>query len=88
MKEAAKSGMSRRDWARSVGVDARSLNCWRVALERRGKTRPVRLVELVAAPQPERCARFVVRAGEFSVEVDDNFDEVALRRLLRVVAQC
>jgi hypothetical protein len=51
---------------------------------------PVRIVELVAAPEVEieRKADFVVRSGAFCVEVAADFDELALRRLLRVVAQC
>lgn len=60
LNEADRSGMQLRDWAHSKGIDARSLNIWRVILGRKGsavarrprRSRPaavarVGLVELV-----------------------------------------
>jgi hypothetical protein len=44
-------------------------------------------VELV----PDRTLaerRYLVRCGKLAVEVDDDFDEATLARLLRVVAAC
>lgn len=82
LEAAAASGLPRADWARRNGVDARSLNAWRVNLERE---RP-RLVELV--PNRPATARYTVRYGDFEVEVDDQFEADVLRRLLEVVASC
>jgi len=51
----------------------------------------VRLVELVptaARPAPRQAGRYVVRCGEFAVEVDAEFDEDVLRRLITVVTSC
>lgn len=88
---------SRRDlgaWAREHGVDGRSLNLWRVNLERRGVLRvraaAPKLVELVVAPPavvtPQ--APFVLRIGGVELEVGDRFDEVSLRRLVGVLKSC
>lgn len=95
------SGLSRVAWAHAHGIDARSLNAWRLVLQRGEKgcrpptPRPsapppdLRLVEWVPADDPtEPLPRFVVRCGRFAVELDAQFDEVALRRLLCVVASC
>lgn len=81
-------------WAREHGVDGRSLNLWRVNLERRGVLRvraaAPRLVELVVArpavvvPQ----APFVLRIGGVELEVGDQFDEASLRRLVGVLKSC
>ena len=84
LEAAAASGLPRADWARRNGVDARSLNAWRVNLERE-RPRP-RLVELV--PTRPAAARYTVRYGEFEVEVDERFEADVLRRLLEVVASC
>lgn len=87
---AARSGLTRAEWARAHGVDARSLNAWRLNLNRPARSAgQVRLVEWVSesppAPEP---ARYVVRCGALAVEVDDRFDVAVLRRLLAVVASC
>lgn len=84
LEAAESSGLHRADWARSNGIDARSLNAWRLNLGRRGPT--TRLVELV--PREVPAARYTVRFGDFVVEVDERFDEETLRRLLDVVASC
>ncbi|HET8927598.1 MAG TPA: hypothetical protein VFN24_07180 [Microbacterium sp.] len=44
------------------------------------------MVELVPAAAP--AARYVVRVGAMTVEVDERFDEATLGRLLRVLAAC
>ena len=82
----ATSGRPRAAWAREHGVDARSLNAWRITLERRDASRP-HLVELVATA-PAAMATYRVRCGPFEVEVTDDFDDRSLGRLLRVVAAC
>jgi hypothetical protein len=87
------SGLTRAAWARQQGIDGRSLNAWHNNLARRasGESSPatMRLVELVptahAAPAP---VRYVVRCGEFAVEVDARFEDETLARLLRVVSSC
>lgn len=82
------SGLSRVAWARAHGVDARSLNAWRLILDRasgRSSARPLRLVELVSdAPAPNAVHR--VRCGPFEVDIEGEIDEDRLVRLLRAVA--
>ncbi|MEZ4320672.1 MAG: hypothetical protein R3F61_24535 [Myxococcota bacterium] len=83
----AVSGMERAEWARRNGVDARSLNAWRLNLDRPPavSTTELRLVELV----PEcSISVFRVACGPFVVEVPARFNEAALARLLGVVAAC
>jgi hypothetical protein len=84
LKAAEASGLPRADWARQQGIDPRSLNAWRVNLERRSST--PRMVELV--PRAVVTTRYTIRFGDFAVDVDDRFDERALRRLLGVVTTC
>lgn len=89
----ARSGQRRAEWAREHGIDGRSLNAWRMNLERRGAEgaeRGLRLVELVPTERhrPARSARYRVRCGPFVVEVDAGFEDDSLGRLLAVVAGC
>ena len=90
LREVAASGRSRAEWARENGVDARSLNAWRLNLERgAGESGAARLVELVVEDRsPRPIARYAVRVGDLAVEVDDGFDDDVLRRLISVVASC
>ncbi len=93
LAEAEASGVSRSTWARSRGVDARSLNAWRLNLERRAQpgpwAEPFHLVELVPTAREPRPGQFYnVRCGPFSVELDERFEDETLQRLLRVVATC
>lgn len=82
------SGMARAVWARANGVDARSLNAWRLNLERGGREKPeeLRVVELV--PEVRMSSVFRVACGPFVVEVPPDFDQRALCRLLDAVASC
>ena len=89
------AGLSPRDWARQHGVDARSLHMWRVLLARRASRdsapRPSsapRLVELVAASQARSPSRFVLHLAGAVVELDDDFHETSLARLVRVLRSC
>lgn len=85
------SGLARADWARAHGIDGRSLNAWRLNLERSDSEsgwRPVRLVELVATDASPPSERYVIRSGAFTVEVGELFEDATLLRLLRVVASC
>ncbi len=92
LTEAAASDLTRPEWARANGIDGRSLNAWRMNLERarhRDDERAPRLVELVPAqPVLEESVRYVVHCGELAVEVDHRFDDDVLRRLLGVMASC
>ena len=86
----AESGMERAAWARANGISGRSLNAWRLILDRKARRAPpLRLVEWVAvSPVTVEGPRYVVRCGPWSVEVDERFDADVLRRLLDVVATC
>jgi hypothetical protein len=93
---AKKAGLSLASWGRGAGVDGRSLHAWSMNLARgelgqRRRTqriKGVQLVELVTAVAPARreAARYTVRVGKLSVEVSDDFEPAALRRLLAVLA--
>jgi transposase-like protein len=80
------------EWSRAHGVDGRSLNLWRVNLERRGGPRPsgaLKVVELVPVPSPSGTRgpfRLHIRGVE--LEVSAEFDEEALRRLVGVLKSC
>ena len=90
LEAAGTSGLTRTAWAHANGVDARSLQAWRITLDgtnRRAPSAPLRLVELVVAEAP-RSSTYVVRCGALAVELDDRFDDDVLRRLLAVVASC
>jgi len=81
-------------WAQEHGVDGRSLNLWRLNLERRGvlrvRTAAPKLVELVVAPPAVAGTRapFVLRIGGVELEVGDHFEETSLRRLVGVLKSC
>lgn len=79
-------------WAKAHGIDGRSLNAWRVNLERRGllrrrAARP-RLVELVPARATAVAARYVLRLRDVTLELGDDFSEQTLRRLVSVLKSC
>ena len=67
------------------GVDGRSLHCWKRNLERRqGAKDPVRLIELTPVSAPSGSL-YRIAVGRVTIEVDDNFREDTLTRLLAVV---
>ncbi len=90
LKKWRKSGLSMSEWAAENRVDGRSLNAWLQSMKRqadveRGKR--AGLVELVL-PEKTKAAEFqpfVVKVGEYEVEVPPSFDDAALLRLLSVV---
>jgi hypothetical protein len=84
---AATSGLERSVWARQAGVDSRSLNMWRLNLQRRSGALP-RVVELLLPAVQTSDAGCRIRRGEFVIEVDRGFDEAVLARVLTVVASC
>lgn len=89
------SGMATAAWCRSEGIDGRSLRAWtrnlgrsRARAEKRVRAKPVQLIELVPSEPRRGAARYVVRVGRHGVEVDDQFDESTLQRLVAVLASC
>jgi len=93
------SKVTARQWARSEGIDGRSLRAWTINLERgasstkrarsqTGLAQPLRLVELIPSPPTQSAGRYVVRVGAHAVEVGDQFAEATLRRLVAVLASC
>jgi hypothetical protein len=86
------SGMDFRAFCARVGVDGRSLQCWRQNLGRReAPAAGPRLVELVRpAPGGEikAAATYRVVVGDIAVEVGDAFRDDTLTRLLAVVVRC
>ena len=94
-----KSGLALAQWARSGGIDGRSLHAWNVNLARGGSgssrkprqalaVRRAKLVEIVPMPTPSRSARYLVQVGQLAVEVDAQFDPGTLRRLIAVLRSC
>lgn len=80
-------------WARAHGVDGRSLNAWRVNLQRRGVPRvrvaAAKLVELVpAATVTAARLPYLLHIDGVELEVGDNFDEQSLRRLVGLLKSC
>jgi hypothetical protein len=89
LNQADVSGLPRATWARQNGIDARSLNLWRVILNRKDRVPSnLRLVELIPHASDSARTGVRVRRGELVVEVDADFDEQALARVLAVVARC
>jgi hypothetical protein len=81
------AGTSPLEWARTHGIDGRSLNAWRMNLGRRGGD--LRLLELIESPRSSAVGAPVrVRCGPFVVEVDDGVSDELLVRVLAVVAAC
>ena len=88
---ASRSGVPRAAWARQHGIDARSLNAWRLNLARGAKAAvlpELRLVELVPAPPTKQPAFFRLYVDDIVVEVESGFDEAELGRLLAAVRAC
>ena len=91
LEELRGSGLGMPEFCAGAGVDGRSLNCWRVNLERRDAanvevTAPVRFLEVVGARAPRKQAVYRIRAGRLAIEVDDDFEEDTLGRLLAVAS--
>lgn len=72
------------------GSRHRSLNAWRINLERGGANDGPRLVELVSASPREITVptTYTVRCGRFAIDIGVDFDERVLARLLGVLASC
>jgi hypothetical protein len=74
-------------WANANGVDARSLNAWRVNLSRRD-AQPPKLVELVPTTPCRPLARYAIAVGDLRVEFDDGFSGDTLFRVMQVLRSC
>lgn len=87
LAKVTESGRPLAAWSREHGIDGRSLNTWRVNLERRELTalKP-RFVELV--PRASMSARYAVVVGDVRIEVDDSFQPETLARLVAALRSC
>jgi len=86
------SGLELGDFCERRGLNTRSLNCWRLNLgeldnEVEAPAPALRLVEVVG-PRPARKAEYRLSVGDVVIEVDDDFRDDTLARLLRVAATC
>lgn len=86
------STLARAAWARSHGIDARSLNAWRLALERRARRDKSSglfdLVPLGGERTRPAVPVMVVRRGDFAVDISRDVDVVHLGRVLQALAAC
>lgn len=94
------SGDDVRSWARAHDIDGRSLSAWglNLGLKRPAKRKArtsrralghAQLVELVAAPmRPLTQGRYVIRVAGAELELDDNFREETLGRIVGVLRSC
>lgn len=98
------SGRPLTEWAREHGIDARSLNIWKVNIDRDARPhRPTatarpRFVEIVAGPVDSgehaamagssKSGRYIVVIGDMRVEIDDGFCAQTLTRLISALRSC
>jgi hypothetical protein len=93
LKRQVASGWPLAAWARSRGIDARSLNVWRVNLGRRSAAR-AGLVELVLSPEEGSLrgqgagARYLLEIGSVRVAFGDDFSGDSLRRIAEALGGC
>lgn len=96
LEAVASSGLTRVEWAHAHGVDARSLNAWRLNLERRAAAAspaPLRLVELVAKEEPTALPTSAssgvrIEVDGLVIRLDRGFDSNVLLKVLDLVAPC
>lgn len=93
LKRQVASGRPLAAWATSRGIDARSLNLWRVNLERRSAARAglvelVPLAEEVGPPAPGGRARYLLEVGRVRVAFGDDFSADSLRRIVGALGAC
>jgi len=80
------SGQALGEFCRALGVDGRSLSCWRLNLARRkAPDKELRLVELKVSP---RTARYRIDIDGILIELDDDFRDETLARILKIVSRC
>lgn len=90
---ARRSGLPRADWCAAAGVDARSLQCWRLALDRRAARSVSPFVEWVARPEaveavPPAHLPLRVHVGGAIVDVPRAFHAESLAAVIRVLRSC
>jgi transposase-like protein len=89
LEAVARSGLERAAWARQHGINARSLNAWRLVLARKDRAdqrSPLEFLELVPTPGADRSpGPLALRVGEMCIDVPADFDDDHLHRVLRVV---
>jgi hypothetical protein len=86
---ATTSGLDRVAWSRAHGVDARSLNAWRVALERRASSaREPKLIELVPSTARRTVAKYILDLGVARLEFDDDWSMDTLQRVVQALRAC
>lgn len=100
LAEVRRSGEDRATWARSRGIDGRSLHAWSMNLARgadakrrtgRSEKRVAKsaaLVELVPATAVGSVSRYAIRVGSVALEFEDDFEEATLRRAIAVLRSC
>lgn len=103
LRVATRGGLSAGEWARAHGIDGRSLQAWKVNLERReASARPRRrkpkaaataraLVELVPAAPSVAAAgrgRYVLEVARARVEFGDDVSDATLHRVLEALRSC
>ncbi len=99
--ELAASGDQLSPFCRRRGIDARSLNCWQRNLSRGYASaaaipRPMRIVELVTASAAHASApapstprpRYRMAVNDVTIEVNDDFADQTVARLLELVRSC
>lgn len=85
-----RAGTSRSDWASTHGIDPRSLDTWRISLDRttargaRGPLAGLRLVEFVPTSPPAQ-PHYVVHIVGVEVVIYDDFREDTLVLLVRAL---
>lgn len=78
-------------WARTHGIDGRSLNAWSLNLDRRrhhGSADALRVVELIPKEPAAPPSMLTIRCGPFVVDVSPGVDEHLLARVLSTVSTC
>jgi hypothetical protein len=104
LRAAERQGMSMGDWARTHGVDGRSLHAWQMNIARRGTKWPRKrrkasskampaahaLVELVPAAMPtaKGAGGYALVVGDARVEFGDDVSAATLRRVLEALRSC
>lgn len=89
LAEQEKSGLSVVEFAEEVGVSSATLYSWRRRLGNGGRGPRLLEVQVDARPQPGVSGAVgLVIGSRFRIEVEADFDENALERLLGVLARC
>ena len=98
LEAVSRSGLERAAWARQHGIDARSLNAWRLVIARKDRKARSRrtpatelgFLELVPTPaEAPSGSGLSVHVGDVRIEVPDDVADDLLRRTLQaVLAAC